>query len=102
MKSCIKCKYEDEDNTLRLIVKTETMSEYEIRENGILKLYDEDVFESFYLECPVCGAKYEIDGNESGDLYIEVSHELVSTNRSKPPYSKPININKLKLKLMEQ
>lgn len=56
--------YEDEDYTLQLNVTERHYQKFNISEDGTLEYIDADVDQDIYLECPVCGTKYEFDIDE--------------------------------------
>lgn len=63
----MKCKYcldrgeQDEDLTLQLNVTEHHYQKFNLRDDGTLEYVDSDADQTIYLECPVCGSKFEFD-----------------------------------------
>lgn len=92
---CTKCNYPDEDNRLQLIVKDGVTHKFYISKDGSLFHYDSDGNgQEIYLECQLCGQKYDFDNN-SLELHEEFTLKAV---KSIYPYYRNIDLNDLKFK----
>jgi hypothetical protein len=60
---------EGEDNELELIVIDGVRHVFHIKEDGQLKIIDSDgLGQEIYLQCPLCGTKFEFKSN---DIFLE-------------------------------
>jgi hypothetical protein len=93
---CKKCNEEDEDNSLMLIVKQTVRDQYKIKDDGSIEFYDNlSVDQEMFLECQVCGAKYEFNND---DIMIVDSKKLVTENNCNCSFK---NIHKSQLSFKE-
>ena len=69
---------EDEDYTLQLNVTERHYQKFNISEDGTLEYIDSDADQDIYLECPVCGTKYEFDVDED-NFILQVEERFVVT-----------------------
>ena len=66
---CTECDYPGEDNTLQLTLKDSVTHKFYINKNGSLEhCGSSGDGQEFYLECSVCGQKYEFENSEMFEL----------------------------------
>jgi len=87
---CTQCNYPNEDNSLKLIVEDGIRHTFIINDDGSLELENTDgVGQEIYLQCDLCGHKYEIENNY--DYAIESDYNLFCYGLKSE--RKKININ---------
>lgn len=93
---CTKCNYPDENNTLQLVVEDGIVHTFNIDADGTLEHYNSDgMGQTIYLNCPVCGVKYETEDYNMG---LEEEFVLKRYYFDKNGYTKSIRVNANDLK----
>lgn len=92
--------YEDEDFSLQLNVTEHHYQKFNISDDGTLEYIDSDADQEIYLECPLCGTKFEFEVNEQAfSLQMEKRFVITkldySNNRGENPI---VNLNDYKTK----
>ena len=82
-KFCLERGEEDEDFNLELNVTEHHYQKFNIKDDGTLEYIDSDVDKTIYLECPLCGSKFEFDVDyENFSLQLEKRHVMTRLNFS--------------------
>lgn len=90
---CTKCNYPDEDNTLEIFIAQTTVYRFKQYDNDLICEEAEPCESNMYLECPICGQRYEFENN---DKYIAEERLILGTYNH---YDfKKLDIKNLKLK----
>lgn len=93
---CTECNYPDEDNRLQLIVKDGVTHRFYINPDGTLEHYDSDGDgQEIYLECPLCGQRYEF--TIKVPLVLEEIYSLRKSDKF-PFDTNPTTLDDLKFK----
>ena len=90
---------DDEDFTLQLNVTEHHYQKFNISEDGTLEYIDSDADQTIYLECPLCGTKYDIDVDyQNFSLQMEERHVITRLNFENCKDENPIiNLNDYKV-----
>jgi len=102
---CESCLLRDEDGniedfTLQLNVTEHHYQKFNISDDGTLEYVDSDADQTIYLECPLCGTKYDIDVDyQNFALQMEERHvitrlDLVGNYKDNNPI---VNLNDYKI-----
>ena len=93
----------DEENKLELIVQEEHTQRFNILPDGKLDQIDADACQEVYLQCPLCGAKYEFETNNEYVIEIQPNFEAKRIDFGFSCYnSKSIDLTTLDIKLMSK
>jgi len=99
--SCLLCGEDEneEDFTLHLNVTEHHYQKFNIKDDGTLEYIDSDADQTIYLECPLCGTKYDLDVNyQNFDLQLEERHVITRIDFGRWNNVNPIvNLNDYKI-----
>lgn len=92
--------YEDEDFNLQLNVTEHHYQKFNISDDGTLEYIDSDADQEIYLECPVCGTKFEFEiDDEKFSLQLEKRFVITKLDYSNYRGENPIvNLNDYEVK----
>ena len=89
-----------EDFNLQLNVTEHHYQKFNIKDDGTLEYIDSDADQEMYLECPLCGTKFDLDTDyQNFSLQMEERHvitslDLVGNYRDMNPI---VNLNDYKI-----
>jgi len=99
---CKNCVHDPaDDNRLQLIVEEKHNQKFDIKSDGSLEYYDSDCEQEIFLECPICGAKYEFVTDENKFiLQLEERHVMTKFDltRNGSGRGDVINVNDFEIK----
>ena len=83
-KFCLERGEQEEDFTLELNVTEHHYQKFSINDDGTLEYIDSDADQIIYLECPLCGSKFEFDVDfENFALQMEKRYVMTRLDFSK-------------------
>jgi len=88
-----------EDFTLQLNVTEHHYQKFNIKDDGTLEYIDSDADQTMYLECPLCGTKYDFDVDyQNFALQMEERHVITRLDFGNYKDVNPIvNLNNYKI-----
>jgi len=98
------CVMEQDENRLQLKIEIKHYQTFDISEDGSLEDVDGDSEQEIFLQCPICGDKYEFEVDENEFvLQLEERHVMTRFNLGKVRYgiSDVVNIRDLGFKKKE-
>ena len=99
-KFCLERGEQDEDFNLELNVTEHHYQKFSINDDGTLEYIDSDADQTIYLECPLCGSKFEFEVDyqnfalQMEERYVITRLDLVGNYKSVNPI---VNLNDYKI-----